>query len=91
MALPDRLRQLAAKVSNAGRWGPDDQRGTLNLIDAAAVARGVAAARQGRALGGRPVGWGSQGGPSRMEANPAALRDDVAEYFSDEISARSAA
>lgn len=48
MALPDHLRQLAAKVSNTGRWGPDDQRGTLNLIDAAAVARGVAAARQGR-------------------------------------------
>ena len=48
MALPDHLQQLAAKVSNAGRWGPDDQRGTLNLVDATAVLRGVAAARQGR-------------------------------------------
>jgi kynurenine formamidase len=48
MALPDHLRQLAARVSNAGRWGVDDQRGTLNLVDAAAVLRGVAAARQGR-------------------------------------------
>jgi kynurenine formamidase len=48
MALPDHLRQLAAKVSNGGRWGVDDQRGTLNLVDAAAVLRGVAAARQGR-------------------------------------------
>ena len=48
MALPDHLQRLAAKVSNAGRWGPDDQRGTLNLVDAAAVLRGVAAARQGR-------------------------------------------
>jgi kynurenine formamidase len=48
MALPDHLQQLAARVSNTGRWGPDDQRGTLNLIDAAAVLRGVAAARQGR-------------------------------------------
>ena len=48
MALPDHLQQLAAKVSNAGRWGPDDQRGTLNLIDVPAVLRGVAAARQGR-------------------------------------------
>jgi kynurenine formamidase len=48
MALPDHLRQLAARVSNTGRWGPDDQRGTLNLIDTAAVLRGVAAARQGR-------------------------------------------
>jgi kynurenine formamidase len=48
MALPDHLRQLAARVSNAGRWGADDQRGTLNLVDAAAVLRGVAAAREGR-------------------------------------------
>ncbi|MGH9213288.1 MAG: cyclase family protein [Acidimicrobiales bacterium] len=48
MALPDHLKQLAARVSNAGRWGADDQRGTLNLIDQAAVLRGVAAARQGR-------------------------------------------
>jgi kynurenine formamidase len=48
MALPDHLKLLAARVSNAGRWGPDDQRGTLNLVDTAAVLRGVAAARQGR-------------------------------------------
>jgi kynurenine formamidase len=48
MALPDHLRELAARVSNAGRWGADDERGTLNLIDAAAVRRGVAAARDGR-------------------------------------------
>jgi kynurenine formamidase len=48
MALPDHLQQLAAKVSNAGRWGPDDQRGTLNLVDSTAVLRGVSAARQGR-------------------------------------------
>lgn len=48
MALPDHLRQLAARVSNTGRWGPDDQRGTLNLVDAASVLRGVAAAREGR-------------------------------------------
>lgn len=48
MALPDHLKQLAAKVSNAGRWGADDQRGTLNLIDQAAVLRGVAAVRTGK-------------------------------------------
>lgn len=50
MALPPQLKDLAARVSNWGRWGPDDQRGTLNLIDRAAVLRGVAAARQGRAF-----------------------------------------
>jgi kynurenine formamidase len=48
MALPEHLRALAAEVSNEGRWGTDDERGTLNLIDAAAVLRGVAAVRQGK-------------------------------------------
>jgi kynurenine formamidase len=35
-------------VSNWGRWGPDDQRGTLNLVDAEAVLRGRDAVRSGR-------------------------------------------
>ena len=48
MALPPELKDLAARVSNWGRWGEDDQRGTLNLIDRAAVLRGVGAAKQGR-------------------------------------------
>jgi kynurenine formamidase len=47
MPLPDDLRALAARVSNWGRWGPDDQRGTLNLIDGNAVRRGAAAVRRG--------------------------------------------
>jgi kynurenine formamidase len=47
MALPPELQALAAEVSNWGRWGDDDERGTVNLIDAAAVARGVAAVRTG--------------------------------------------
>ncbi|HEX2578595.1 MAG TPA: cyclase family protein [Aquihabitans sp.] len=46
-ALPQHLLDLAARVSNEGRWGPDDRRGTLNLIDADAVLRGAAAVRQG--------------------------------------------
>jgi kynurenine formamidase len=41
------LQALAERVSNWGRWGVDDRRGTLNLIDDAAVARGLAAARTG--------------------------------------------
>jgi kynurenine formamidase len=45
--LDDDQRALAARVSNWGRWGPDDQRGTLNLIDTAAVRRGAAAVRRG--------------------------------------------
>ena len=51
MPLPEHLQQLAAKVSNWGRWGPADRRGTLNLIDEAAIRRGVDAARQGKTFG----------------------------------------
>jgi kynurenine formamidase len=48
MPLSPELQDLATRVSNWGRWGPDDQRGTLNLIDDAAVRRGVASAQDGR-------------------------------------------
>jgi kynurenine formamidase len=48
MALPAHLKDLAARVSNTGRWGDDDQRGTLNLLTPEAVLRGVRAARQGK-------------------------------------------
>ena len=47
MALSPELQELAAEVSNWGRWGERDELGTLNLIDDAAVARGLAAARTG--------------------------------------------
>ena len=47
MSLPAELRELASQVSNWGRWGPDDELGTLNLIDDDAVQRGIAAARTG--------------------------------------------
>jgi kynurenine formamidase len=46
--LPAELKELAARVSNWGRWGDDDQRGTLNFITPAAVRRGAAAVRQGK-------------------------------------------
>jgi kynurenine formamidase len=46
--LSPELQALAAKVSNTGRWGADDQRGTLNLITSDAVLRGVGAVRTGR-------------------------------------------
>jgi len=41
---------LARRVSNWGRWGADDQLGTLNFIDAAARLRGVAAVHDGNAF-----------------------------------------
>lgn len=39
---------LAAKVNNWKRWGNDDQRGTLNHIDEAALQRAGATVRQGK-------------------------------------------
>src|SRR5665213_394506 len=50
MPLTADLEQLAARVSNWGRWGAGDQRGTLNLIGPEATLRGVAAARTGRSF-----------------------------------------
>ncbi len=63
MALPPDLQALAAEVSNWGRWGDDDEIGTLNLIDDAAVARGP-----GRRPHRRPV---LAGHPARRQ-RPAA-------------------
>jgi kynurenine formamidase len=48
LSLSDEFLQLAERVSNWGRWGDDDERGTLNLIDADAVRRGAACVRAGK-------------------------------------------
>ena len=34
LVTPDQIRRWETELSNWGRWGPDDQRGTLNLITA---------------------------------------------------------
>jgi kynurenine formamidase len=39
--------QLAEQLRNWGRWGPDDEIGTLNLITPQSILRGVAAVRHG--------------------------------------------
>jgi kynurenine formamidase len=49
-SIPSSFHELAARVSNWGRWGRDDQLGTLNLIDRAARLRGVASVRDGDAF-----------------------------------------
>ena len=45
--LTPELHELAQRVSNWGRWGADDQRGTLNLITPDVVRAGAAAVRRG--------------------------------------------
>jgi kynurenine formamidase len=42
--------EVAARVRNWGRWGADDQIGTLNLIDDAARRRAAAAVQSGKAF-----------------------------------------
>jgi len=42
--------EVAARVRNWGRWGPDDEVGTLNLVDAGARLRGAASVVSGQAL-----------------------------------------
>ncbi len=48
MPRPADFDALAQRVSNWGRWGDDDEIGTLNLIDAAALQRAAAAVRTGK-------------------------------------------
>ncbi|MGA4841256.1 cyclase family protein [Streptomyces sp. G45] len=47
-ALPPEFHAIAKRVNNWGRWGPDDELGTLNLITDAAVAAAAARVRTGR-------------------------------------------
>jgi kynurenine formamidase len=48
--VPVVFTDMAARVRNWGRWGPDDEIGTLNLVDDAARRRGAAAVVSGKAF-----------------------------------------
>jgi kynurenine formamidase len=50
MPFPQDVADLAAEVRNWGRWGDDDQLGTLNLIDNEARRRGAACVHDGKAF-----------------------------------------
>ncbi|MBA3653010.1 MAG: cyclase family protein [Actinobacteria bacterium] len=78
MALPPEFHQLAAKVNNWGRWGDDDERGTLNFITDDAVRAAAATVRHGKrfALGLPLDGEGPQLGAIPGRINP--LRTMVA-------------
>jgi kynurenine formamidase len=73
VAVPARFAEVAARVRNWGRWGPDDQIGTLNLIDEAARLRGVQAVRSGKSFAlGLPLSEaeGIQAGFIKGRVNP---------------------
>jgi len=50
MPLPTELKELAAKLSNWGRWGQDDQRGTLNFLTPESARRGTGAVKRGESF-----------------------------------------
>ncbi len=47
MPLPDWFHEVARRVSNRGRWGADDEIGTINLITPEATRRGAACVKRG--------------------------------------------
>ena len=48
MPLPPEFHDLAKRVNNWGRWGDDDERGTLNLVTDEVVRRAIAQVRTGQ-------------------------------------------
>ncbi len=53
----ERVRAIARKVSNWGRWGPDDERGTMNFITPEVVRGAAACVRRGQVFSlGLPLG-----------------------------------
>ncbi|MFF6876894.1 cyclase family protein [Streptomyces sp. NPDC012474] len=50
MSLPDAFHDIAKRVNNWGRWGSDDEIGTLNLITDEVVRRAAATVRTGRRI-----------------------------------------
>jgi kynurenine formamidase len=46
----DTVRELSRLHSNWGRWGPDDEKGTLNLVTPAMVVAAAGLVRQGKAI-----------------------------------------
>ncbi|HEX5113872.1 MAG TPA: cyclase family protein [Pseudonocardiaceae bacterium] len=46
----DTVRALIARHGNWGRWGPDDQRGTLNHVTPEAIAHAATLVRRGRPI-----------------------------------------
>jgi kynurenine formamidase len=73
----DEFRAIGRQVSNWGRWGPDDQRGTLNLITAECVLRAVTLIRRGAVFNlGIPL---DSSGPQtgRVRINPLHLMSAI--------------
>ena len=71
------FREIGARLRNWGRWGDDDERGTVNLIDADRLVAAAGLVRQGKIFDlGIPFdGNGPQPGGSRI--NPVRLMSET--------------
>ena len=79
--------ELARKVNNWGRWGPDDQRGTLNLLTADHVRDAAALVRDGKRIDlAIPLSAdGPQLGFVRGRTNPTRTMVAVHEPLGDDV------
>jgi kynurenine formamidase len=76
--VPAPFAEVAARIRNWGRWGAEDQIGTLNLIDDGARRRAAAAVRSGKSFAlGLPLSQaeGIQAGFIKGRINP--IRDMI--------------
>jgi hypothetical protein len=48
--MTENFKELGARLSNWGRWGPDDQIGTLNLVTPQHITAAAAEVRSGKVL-----------------------------------------
>jgi len=83
LATEDEVRRYFETCSNWGRWGPDDNAGTINLITPEKRREAAATVRSGRAVS-LAFPWNTVGGPGNN--NPAqhylrAWRDACVDYI----------
>ncbi len=82
MSARPHFAEVAAKVRNWGRWGPDDELGTLNFVDDAARRRAAASVVSGKAFAlGLPLSEaeGIQAGFVEGRVNPSRIMTKVNE------------
>src|SRR2546428_13600207 len=76
----DVFRALFERCSNWGRWGADDERGTLNLITPERTARGAPLVRTGETIGcARPLNTAPDVENARPAVHPMPRAGDVAD------------
>jgi kynurenine formamidase len=87
VTLPEPFDRIAKAVNNWGRWGPDDQRGTLNFVTPDVVRRATALVTDGRALSlAIPMSEdGPQLGFVRGRTNPERRMVAVHELHGDDV------